>query len=99
MNKLLAALLSGFFATAVLAQAPTPTPMKKAEAKAEVTTANADAKEMKAVVKADAKFVADVKSRTSGLEAQWIKDAEAKGLPNAAKVLAEFRSEIAKQEK
>ncbi len=52
-----------------------------------------------AIVKADAKFVADVKSKTSGLEAQWVKDAEGKGLPNAAKVLAEFRAEIAKQEK
>ena len=51
------------------------------------------------VVKADAKFVADVKSKTAPLEQKWVKDAEAKGLPNAAKVLAEFRAEIAKQEK
>ena len=51
------------------------------------------------ITKADAKFVADVKDKTSGLEAKWISDAQAKGLPNAAKVLAEFRSEIAKQEK
>jgi TRAP-type C4-dicarboxylate transport system substrate-binding protein len=51
------------------------------------------------VVKADAKFVAEVKSKTAPLEQKWIKDAEAKGLPNAAKVLAEFRAEIAKQEK
>jgi TRAP-type C4-dicarboxylate transport system substrate-binding protein len=51
------------------------------------------------MVKADAKFVADVKSKTSGLEAKWVKDAEAKGLKDAAKVLAEFRSEIAKLEK
>jgi TRAP-type C4-dicarboxylate transport system substrate-binding protein len=51
------------------------------------------------VTKADAKFVADVKSKTSALEAKWVKDAEAKGLKNAAKVLAEFRAEIAKQEK
>lgn len=51
------------------------------------------------MVKADAKFVADVKSKTSGLEAKWVKDAEAKGLKDAAKVLAEFRSEIAKAEK
>ena len=51
------------------------------------------------MVKADAKFVADVKSRTSGLEAKWVKEAEAKGLKDAAKVLAEFRSEIAKLEK
>ena len=51
------------------------------------------------MVKADAAFVADVKAKTSGLEAKWVKDAEGKGLPNAAKVLAEFRAEIAKQEK
>ncbi len=51
------------------------------------------------ITKADAKFVADVKSKTSGLEAKWIKDAEAKGLSNAAKVLADFRTEIAKAEK
>jgi TRAP-type C4-dicarboxylate transport system substrate-binding protein len=51
------------------------------------------------IVKADAKFVADVKTRTAPLEQKWVKDAEAKGLPNAAKVLAEFRAEIAKQEK
>jgi TRAP-type C4-dicarboxylate transport system substrate-binding protein len=51
------------------------------------------------IVRADAKFVADVKSRTSQLEAKWAKDAEAKGLKDAAKVLAEFRSEIAKASK
>jgi TRAP-type transport system periplasmic protein len=51
------------------------------------------------VTKADAKFVADVKTRTSALEQKWVKDAEAKGLKDAAKVLAEFRSEIAKQSK
>jgi TRAP-type C4-dicarboxylate transport system substrate-binding protein len=51
------------------------------------------------MVKADAKFVADVKAKTSGLEAKWVKDAEAKGLKDAAKILAEFRSEIAKAEK
>jgi TRAP-type C4-dicarboxylate transport system substrate-binding protein len=51
------------------------------------------------VIKADAKFVADVKLKTSALEAKWAKDAEAKGLKNAAKVLAEFRAEIAKEEK
>lgn len=51
------------------------------------------------VVKADAKFVADIKSKTSALEAKWAKDAEAKGLKDAAKVLAEFRSEIAKASK
>lgn len=51
------------------------------------------------VVKADAKFVADVKSKTNALEAKWVKDAEAKGLKDAAKVLADFRAEIAKESK
>jgi TRAP-type C4-dicarboxylate transport system substrate-binding protein len=51
------------------------------------------------VTKADAKFVADIKAKTSSLESKWAADAEAKGLNNAAKVLAEFRSEIAKLEK
>ena len=49
--------------------------------------------------KADAKFVADVKAKTAPLEAEWVKAAEAKGLPHADKVLAEFRSEIAKAQK
>ena len=51
------------------------------------------------ITKADAKFVADVKAKTAPLEQKWVKDAEAKGLKNADKVLAEFRSEIAKAEK
>ena len=51
------------------------------------------------ITRADAKFVADVKSKTSGLEAKWVSDAQAAGLKDAAKVLAEFRAEIAKQEK
>jgi len=51
------------------------------------------------ITKADAKFVADVKSRTAALEQNWVKSAEAKGLKNPAKVLAEFRAEIAKLEK
>jgi TRAP-type transport system periplasmic protein len=51
------------------------------------------------MVKADAAFVNEVKSKTSGLETKWAKDAEAKGLKDPAKVLAEFRAEIAKQEK
>ncbi len=51
------------------------------------------------VTKADAKFVAEIKSKTSALESKWVKEAEAKGLKDAAKVLAEFRAEIAKQEK
>ncbi len=49
--------------------------------------------------KADAKFVADVKAKTAGLEDKWVKDAEARGLKDAKKVLAEFRAEIAKLEK
>ena len=51
------------------------------------------------VSKADAKFVSDVKTRTAGLESKWVADAQAKGLKDAAKVLAEFRAEIARQEK
>ena len=51
------------------------------------------------IVKADAKFVADVKARTGSLEQKWVADAKAKGLKDPAKVLAEFRAEIAKQEK
>jgi TRAP-type transport system periplasmic protein len=51
------------------------------------------------VVKADVKFVNEVKSKVAGLEAKWVADAEAKGLKDAKKVLAEFRTEIAKQEK
>lgn len=51
------------------------------------------------VTKADAKFVAEVKAKTAPLEQGWIKAAEAKGLKNPAKVLAEFRAEIAKLEK
>ena len=51
------------------------------------------------VTKADTTFVSEVKARTSALEQKWVKDAEAKGLKDAAKVLAEFRSEIAKQSK
>lgn len=47
-------------------------------------------------VDADAKFIADFKARTAPVEAAWVKDAEAKGLTNAAAVLAEFRAEIAK---
>jgi TRAP-type C4-dicarboxylate transport system substrate-binding protein len=51
------------------------------------------------VTRADAKFVADVKAKTSTLEANWVKEAQAKGLANADKVLAEFRSEISKAQK
>lgn len=51
------------------------------------------------VTKADAKFVADIKSKIQPLEQGWAKSAEAKGLKNPAKVLADFRAEIAKLEK
>lgn len=51
------------------------------------------------IVKADARFVADIKGKTSTLEQKWARDAEAKGMKDPAKVLAEFRSEIAKQAK
>ncbi|MCW5644360.1 MAG: TRAP transporter substrate-binding protein [Rhodoferax sp.] len=51
------------------------------------------------ITRADAKFVADVKARTAGLEAKWVNDAQAAGLKDAAKVLADFRAEIARQEK
>lgn len=51
------------------------------------------------IVRADAKFVAEVKIKTAPLEQRWVRDAEAKGLKDAAKVLADFRAEIARQEK
>jgi TRAP-type C4-dicarboxylate transport system substrate-binding protein len=49
--------------------------------------------------KADAAFIAAVKGKTSGLEAAWAKAAEAKGLKDPAKVLADYRAEIAKLQK
>ncbi len=49
--------------------------------------------------KADAAFIAGVKTKTGGLEATWVKAAEAKGLKDAAKVLADYRTEIAKLQK
>jgi len=49
--------------------------------------------------KADAAFVNAVKSRTSALEDNWVKAAEARGLKDAKKVLADFRAEISKLEK
>jgi TRAP-type transport system periplasmic protein len=51
------------------------------------------------ITKADANFVAEVKSKTSALETKWASDSETKGLKGASKVLAEFRAEIAKAEK
>jgi len=47
-------------------------------------------------VAADARFVADFKAKTAAIEDAWVKEAESKGLKNAAAVLAEFRAEIAK---
>ncbi|EHR73200.1 TRAP-type C4-dicarboxylate transport system, periplasmic component [Burkholderiales bacterium JOSHI_001] len=49
--------------------------------------------------KADAAFVKAVKDKTSGLEDSWAKAAEAKGMKDPKKVLAEFRAEIVKLEK
>jgi hypothetical protein len=51
------------------------------------------------ITKADAKFVKEVKDKTAPLEQAWVKAAEGKGLKNPAKVLADFRAEIAKLEK
>jgi TRAP-type transport system periplasmic protein len=51
------------------------------------------------VTKADAKFVADMKAKTSQLEADWARDAAAKGLKEPQKVLSELRGEIAKLSK
>jgi TRAP-type C4-dicarboxylate transport system substrate-binding protein len=48
-----------------------------------------------ASITADAKFVADFKAKTASIESDWAKEAEAKGLKNAAGVLKEFRAEIA----
>lgn len=48
------------------------------------------------ITKADAKFVADFKAKTGGIEAAWVQEAEAKGLKGAAAILQEFRAEIAK---
>jgi TRAP-type C4-dicarboxylate transport system substrate-binding protein len=49
--------------------------------------------------KADAAFVNAVKTKTGGLEDSWAKAAEAKGLKDAKKVLADYRAEIAKLQK
>jgi len=51
------------------------------------------------LVKADAKLVGDIKAKTSALEQKWVQDAQAKGLKDPARVLAEFRGEIAKASK
>jgi len=49
--------------------------------------------------KADAAFVNAVKAKTAGLEDSWAKAAEARGLKDPKKVLADFRAEISKLEK
>jgi TRAP-type transport system periplasmic protein len=49
--------------------------------------------------KADAAFVDAVKAKTHALEDNWVKAAEARGMKDPKKVLAEFRGEIAKLEK
>jgi TRAP-type C4-dicarboxylate transport system substrate-binding protein len=48
---------------------------------------------------ADAAFVKVVKERTAPLEAAWVTAAEAKGLKDPRKQLAEFRADIARLEK
>ena len=52
-----------------------------------------------AFTKADPAFVAAVKAKTGSLEETWAKAAEAKGLKDAKKALADYRAEIAKLEK
>ena len=47
-------------------------------------------------IQADARFVADFKAKTAAIEGDWVREAEAKGLKDAAGVLREFRAEIAK---
>ncbi len=47
---------------------------------------------------ADAAFIAEFRAKTASIEKEWIKNAEAKGLKNAAQVLKEFRAEIAKMQ-
>jgi TRAP-type C4-dicarboxylate transport system substrate-binding protein len=48
------------------------------------------------LTRADAKFVSDIKSRVAPVEQKWIERAKAKGLADPARVLSEFRGEIAK---
>ncbi len=49
--------------------------------------------------KADAAFVKEVQDKTGPVEERWATAAEAKGLKDAKKVLAEYRAEIKKLEK
>lgn len=47
-------------------------------------------------ITASAAFVAEFKAKTAAIDDAWAKEAEAKGLKNAAAVLQELRAEIAK---
>jgi TRAP-type C4-dicarboxylate transport system substrate-binding protein len=49
--------------------------------------------------KADAAFVKAVQEKTAAVEDRWVAAAEAKGLKDAKRVLAEFRTEIKKLER
>lgn len=49
-----------------------------------------------ASITASPAFVAEFKAKTAAVEEAWVKEAEAKGLRNAAAVLNELRAEIAK---
>jgi hypothetical protein len=51
------------------------------------------------ITNADAKFVSDIKAKTSHLERKWVKDAAARGLKEPEKVLAEYRKEISALQK
>ncbi len=64
------------------------------EAENEVSMAALKARNV-AVSIASAGFVRALQAKTAGLEANWIKQANAKGI-DGAKVLAEFRAEVAK---
>jgi len=48
-----------------------------------------------AVTTASPAFMQALKAKTAGIEANWIKEANAKGL-DGGKVLAEFRAEVTK---
>jgi TRAP-type C4-dicarboxylate transport system substrate-binding protein len=48
------------------------------------------------VTRADARFIGDIKSRVAPVESKWVQRARAKGLADPAKVISEFRAEVAK---
>jgi TRAP-type C4-dicarboxylate transport system substrate-binding protein len=50
------------------------------------------------IVTADAKFIAEIKAKTSGLEQAWVERAKAKGADGAA-ILAAIRAELANASK